>query len=96
MSEQSVKPSRSVRVGDVVSVFAGGVHRTVKVVALLDRRVGAKLVPQYLGDMTPPEEFARARQERQKRSSPFPGFPRGFGRPTKKQRRHLSRIADRQ
>ncbi len=82
---QSVKASREVQVGEVVHALAGRVQRVVKVVALLDERVGAKLVSLYSEDQTPPEEYARARQERQNALQ----LPQGFGRPTKKQRRQL-------
>src|SRR5439155_1300039 len=81
----SVKPSRDVRAGEQITVFAERVLRTVKVLALLDRRVGAKLVSQFLEDLTPPEVYARAREEASVR------FPTGFGRPIKKQRRQLER-----
>ena len=85
----SVKPSREVRAGEKLSVLAGRVRRTVKVLALLERRVGARLVCQFLEDLTPPEEYARAREEAlQARVC----FPAGFGRPTKKQRRQLERF----
>jgi ribosome-associated heat shock protein Hsp15 len=81
-----VKPSRNVRAGEEIAVFAGRVRRTVKVLALLDQRVGAKLVGQFLEDLTPPEEYARAREEARVR------FPTGLGRPTKKQRRQMERF----
>ena len=85
----SVKPSRDVRAGEQITVFAERVLRTVKVLALLDRRVGAKLVSQFLEDLTPPEVYARAREEAlQDRVR----FPTGFDRPTKKQRRQLERL----
>jgi len=82
----AVKPSRDVRVNEEIAVFAGQVHRTVKVLGLLDQRVGAKRVSQFLEDLTPPEEYARAREEARRR------IPTGFGRPTKKQRRQLERF----
>ena len=82
----NVKPSRDVHAGEQITVFAGRVLRTVKVLALLDQRVGAKLVGQYFEDLTPPEEYARAREEAGVR------FPTGFGRPTKKQRRQMERF----
>jgi ribosome-associated heat shock protein Hsp15 len=82
----SVKPARDIRVGEVLTALCGRVHRTVKVLGLLEQRVGAKLVPLYLEDQTPPEEIARAQAEHQ----PAPvQYPKGFGRPTKKQRRQL-------
>ena len=65
-------------------MLAGRVNRTVRVLALLERRVGAKLVGQFLEDKTPPEEYARARQAAMQRPV---HFPKGFGRPTRKQRR---------
>jgi ribosome-associated heat shock protein Hsp15 len=84
-----VKPSRDVRGGEEITVLVGRILRTVKVLALLDQRVGAKLVGQFLEDLTPPEEYARAREEAlQARLR----FPTGFGRPTKKQRRQMERF----
>ena len=50
---QPAKPSRSVRTGDVITAVAGEVLRTVKVISLLEKRVGAKLVAQFLEDLTP-------------------------------------------
>jgi ribosome-associated heat shock protein Hsp15 len=83
----SVKPSRDVHPGEEVTVFTGSLLRKVKVVALLDQRVGAKLASQFAEDLTSPEEYARAREEARQ-----PRFPGGFGRPTKKQRRQLEEL----
>ena len=83
---QRVKPSREVRAGEVLTALTGHVHRTVKVLAPLERRVGAPLVSQFLEDLTPPEEYARAREEALQAR---PLYPKGFGRPTKKQRRQF-------
>jgi ribosome-associated heat shock protein Hsp15 len=83
---QSVKPARDVHVGETVTVLTGALQRTVKVVALLERRVGAKVVPQYMEDLTPAEEYARAKAER---APALVVFPKGWGRPTKKQRRQI-------
>src|SRR5438067_795195 len=54
----NVKPSRDVRPGEGITVFAGRALRTVKVLALLDQRVGAKIVSEILADLTPPAEYA--------------------------------------
>lgn len=86
---QAVKPAREVRLGEVIHALAGSVQRTIRVVGLLDHRVGAPLVSQFLEDLTPPEEYERARQEA--RSAP-PQFPKGWGRPTKKDRRQLDAL----
>jgi ribosome-associated heat shock protein Hsp15 len=88
---QSVKPSRDVRLGEVICALSGRVNRTVKVSALLDRRVGAKLVSLYLQDQTPPEEYLRAKAEAAQAAVQF---QQGFGRPTKKQRRQLLSLVE--
>ena len=85
----SVKPSRDVHVGEIIGALTGRIHRTVKVLALLEQRVGAKLVSQFLEDLTLPEEYARARENA---LQAMIRFPKGFGRPTKKQRRQLERF----
>ena len=85
----NVKPSRVVRPGEVISALAGRVHRKVRVIALIERRVGAKHVAEFLEDLTPPEEYARAKEEAvQSRTQ----FHRGFGRPTKKHRRQFEKL----
>jgi ribosome-associated heat shock protein Hsp15 len=83
---QSGKPSREVRLGEIICALAGRGNRTGKVLALLEKRVGAKCVSQFLEDQTPREEYDRARQEA---AQAVAHFPQGFGRPTKKQRRQL-------
>ena len=80
------KPARQVRPGDVI-VFSGGeVIRTVKLLVAVERRVGAKQVPQILEDLTPPAEYEKARLNR---VGPSDHRPKGAGRPTKKERRIL-------
>ena len=88
---QNAKPSRHVHPGEVVVARAAGVTRTLKVLALLAQRVGAALVPRYLEDLTPPAEY-----EKRERVQPPATFlrPKGLGRPTKKDRRDLSRLWD--
>ncbi len=83
---QRIKPSRGVQIGEIITALTGGVHRTVKVLGLLEQRVGPPRVSAFLEDLTPPEEYARAREEAL--SAPV-RYPKGFGRPTKKQRRQL-------
>jgi ribosome-associated heat shock protein Hsp15 len=83
---QPVKPARSVHVGEVITAVTGELTRTVKVLDLLDRRVGAKLVPQYLEDLTPASEYEKPRE---KSFAPIGHRPKGTGRPTKRDRRIL-------
>ena len=89
IADRPVKPSRDVRPGDVVVVRFGIVTRTLAVLGLPPSRVGAKLVPGYAEDRTPPEEYAKAREERlQHVLARAPGL----GRPTKKERRDIDRF----
>lgn len=85
------KPSRSVRIGDVITALAGEVHKKIKVLALLDKRVGAKCVSQFLEDLTPPSEYSKPRE---KSFQPFAFRPKGSGRPTKKQRRSIEEFLE--
>ncbi len=83
IGSQMVKPSRAVKPGDIITAVAGGILRTVKVVNLLERRIGAPQVPEFMEDLTPASEFQKARQ-------PVVGErPKGTGRPTKRDRRIL-------
>jgi ribosome-associated heat shock protein Hsp15 len=86
---QPVKPSREVRVDDLILARNGPITRTVKVLGLLEQRVGAKAVPQFLIDLTPASEFEKRSEPSQQ---PLFRRPKGAGRPTKKDRRALTRI----
>ena len=81
-----IKPSKLVKVGDTVVARKGAVTYTYKVIQLIDKRQGAKLVPNYAENLTPPEELAKLR-------APVETFflkrDRGAGRPTKKDRRQM-------
>lgn len=80
------KPSRAVKIGDIITAAAGEIHRKIKVVALLEKRVGAKLVSQFIEDLTPAAEYSKPRE---KSFQPFAFRPKGSGRPTKKERRRI-------
>lgn len=88
----TVKPSREVRPGDVISVLIGEIRRTVQVLAPIEKRVGPKLVGEFMLDLTPAEEYLRV--IRSKEDLSVPQRPKGAGRPTKKDRRSLSRFEE--
>jgi ribosome-associated heat shock protein Hsp15 len=85
VDDQPVKPSKEVKPDMVISVQTGPIKRQLKVVELLHNRVGAKLVPQYMTDQTPEEEYAKLELMR----ASYANRPRGAGRPTKKERREI-------
>ena len=84
-----MKPSREVHIGDIYSVYNGTITRTVKVLALLHNRISAKIVPEYLEDLTPPEEFERLQMRKEMRQE---YRDPGTGRPTKKDRREIDEL----
>ena len=59
LNRQSVKPSKEVKIGDTVSIIKNNAEFSYKVKDLLDRRVGAKLVGDYLIDVTDPLEIEK-------------------------------------
>lgn len=89
VNNEAVKPSREVKIGEVITVQQGIIKRTVKVKELLEKRVGAKLVNDYMEDMTPQDEYEKLRL--QKSMQALPGHE-GKGRPTKKDRRRIDRF----
>ena len=85
---QNVKPSHQVKLDEIITARVGEITRTVKVLALLDRRVGARLVPEYFEDLTPASEYAKPRDPH---FAPLFARRKGSGRPTKKERRAIDR-----
>ena len=81
-----VKPSHGVKVGDRIDVRKPPVTYTFEVLALLNNRVGAKLVPQYLNNVTSPDQL---RLLEMVKIDGFVNRQRGLGRPTKKEGREL-------
>ena len=83
------KPSSKLRTGDTLVVRTGALTRTVFVLALTEKRVGAIRVPEFLEDRTPEAELEAAREKRE-HARLF--AHRGSGRPTKRDRRELERL----
>jgi len=86
IDDMAVKPSRVVKIGDIIKVRKSPVTYSYKVLQLAGKRMGAKLVGEYMEDVTPKEELEVL--EIQKHMGWFQR-ERGTGRPTKKDRRDL-------
>jgi len=86
-----VKPSRDVKMGDVIQVHKNSAVFSYKVLELLEKRVGPKLVSIYIEDITPIEEVEKFKtyQEVQRVYRDM-----GVGRPSKKDRRSLDDFLD--
>jgi ribosome-associated heat shock protein Hsp15 len=86
VNDVPAKPSRTIRIGDIISVRKPPITYSFKVLGLTANRVGAKLVPEYLEDITPPEQYEILHLQK---ISGFVDRAKGTGRPTKKERRDL-------
>ncbi len=85
------KPSREVKVGDIITVKKMPVVYSFRVVELLSSRVGAKLVPDYCQNITPQEELDKLITPRE---TIFIVRDRGTGRPTKRDRRDIDGLME--
>ena len=91
VNDSYAKPSREVKVGDVISVKKMPVVYQYRVVELVSSRQPAKNVPQYAADITPQSELDKLNVPRE---TIFIVRDRGTGRPTKKERRELDSLMD--
>ena len=81
-----VKPSRTVKAGDTVGVRKPPVTYSFRVIQTIEKRVGAKLLPEIYENVTTPDQYELLEMSR---ISGFVDRARGTGRPTKKERRSL-------
>ena len=91
LNDVALKPSRNIRVGDVVQVRKAPITFSFKVLALAEKRMGAKLVPDYMDNVTPPEQYEILELNK---IGGFVDRQRGTGRPTKKERRDLDEFTE--
>lgn len=80
------KPSRMVKEGDVIQVRKPPITYSFKILQAIQNRVGAKLVPEIMENVTTPDQYELLEMNR---ISGFVNRARGTGRPTKKERREL-------
>ncbi len=87
----NAKPSRPLKEGEVVSVKKPPVTYSFKVLKCIERRVGAKLIPEIYENVTDPKQYELLEMSR---ISGFVDRARGTGRPTKKERRALDSFVE--
>jgi ribosome-associated heat shock protein Hsp15 len=87
----NAKPSRLIKIGDVVEVRKGPVLYSYRIKGLTEHRVGAKAVQEFAENLTPEAELAKLKAPVE---TFFTGRDRGAGRPTKKERRILEQAWD--
>jgi len=90
LNDAVIKPAREVKVGETITLLKHNARFQYKVLQLLDKRVGATLVKDYIQDITSPEEIEKLKtyQDAQR------NYRQTDGKPTKKDRRELDRFMD--
>lgn len=86
---QLIKPARELKVGDLLDVQRGELTLVVRVLDFPKTRVGAPLVPQFLENFTPPENYQRAAEARREHALLAPHL--NAAKPDKKQLREIRR-----
>jgi len=87
----NVKPSHMIKAGEVIQVRKPPITFSFKVLGLTENRMGAKLVTDYLENVTTPDQYEIMEMNK---ISGFVNRARGLGRPTKKERRNLEQFTD--
>ena len=82
----TIKASRMIKAGDIIDVRKPPVTYSFRVLQAIERRVGAKLIPEILENVTDPEQYEILEMNK---ISGFINRAKGTGRPTKKDRRSL-------
>jgi ribosome-associated heat shock protein Hsp15 len=87
----AAKPGKTITEGTIIDVKKPPVIYTFEVLKLADKRMGAKLVPDFMRDLTPEEELDKLHLMKYN----IDGYrQKGAGRPTKKERRNLDDFID--
>ena len=91
MGGVAVKPSRTIKEGDIINVRKPPVTYSFRVKALTQNRLGARLVPDYMENITPKSELDLLDVVR---ISGFIDRRKGLGRPTKREGRDLAEFTE--
>jgi ribosome-associated heat shock protein Hsp15 len=91
LNHQIVKASKEVNIGDSIQIKKNNATFNFKILELLERRIGPKLVENYILDQTEPVE----KEKYQKYQLAQKEYRiNGSGKPTKKQRRLILSLKD--
>lgn len=91
VNNATIKPAKEPKVGDSIQISKNTAVFSYKVIQLLDKRVGAKLVVDYLIDTTPPEEIEKFKAYQLAQQA---YRVHGTGKPSKKDRRELDEFLE--
>ena len=87
----AVKASRNIQPNDIIQVRKGVIKYIYKVKKIAEKRMGAKLVVEFMQDVTPEEELAKLKSSQKQ---PIQTREKGQGRPTKKERRIMDKFRE--
>lgn len=87
----AVKPSQTIKVNDIIDVRKPPITYTFRVLSLTENRLGAKLVPEYLENITPKSQYELLEMTR---ISGFVDRQKGLGRPTKRDAREIAQFKE--
>lgn len=85
----TLKPSKEIKEGDVITVNLNPLKKTIKVKQILKNRIGAKDVSNYMEDLTPQSEYDKVKMMHEMM---FEKRDSHIGRPTKKDRRTIEKF----
>ena len=88
---KTVKASRNIQQNDIVQVRKGIVKYLYKIRKISENRMGAKLVSDFLEDITPKQELAKLKSLQK---HPIHSREKGLGRPTKRERRMIDQLRE--
>ena len=91
LNDAPTKAAKHTRMGDTICVRQGPMTRTLKVIGLTERRVGAKLVPDFAEDETPEAEWEKLRLAKRDSSG---NRSNSKGRPSKRERRLIDQFTN--
>lgn len=89
INDIEVKPSKHVSLGDIITIKQNPIIKTLEVRELPKSRVGAKMLEEHVGDITPEEEYDKIEMLRLQKTE---WRDKSIGRPTKKDRREIDRF----
>ncbi len=87
----AVKASRKIKPGETLLVRKGVIKYMYKVLKIAEKRMGAKLIIDFVEDLTSDDERAKLRSSHKQ---PLQTREKGQGRPTKKERRIMDEIRE--
>jgi ribosome-associated heat shock protein Hsp15 len=93
VESQAIKPARDLKAGDILEVDRGDLKLTLRVLDMPVKRVGAPLVPQFVENLTPEENYRRAAEARREKELVMPGVQ--AAKPDKKQLRQIRELMER-